>query len=732
MKATPATLRLAAAWATLACAPPVAGGLWPEGPWPLADALELQLALAVTVLPLLWAGARPALHGSEGARERALQGGLLVCVSVGPFALSSPFAPQRAPALAAAALYALCVLGAVGLLLALVARRRERAAWSAIAAWVLGGPLLSTLAADLTAGPRPGATLLPLLVVRDLLAGAPPLLPCGELILGALSLAVAVRLHRVATGRIRASAVAPLAAAAAALGVLASAPPALGAPTLLRARAPLGDRLRPGEPYPLLVWVEGLSPRERVAAQSFGHRWEVPASPGPLALPAQPVGGGRRLTLWGGAGERWVSLGETAFEPRPVSEQRPLVGRLGAGADALARRCFPARRAECVDVDPADLPLLARAGQALDVLVVGERLAPEALAPLRAWTAAGGVLVLADPSDLDRVCEESGEGSTRRLGAGLALGLDASGRPDASTALLERRLRGRARRRAVEEAVAAGPRPEPGARTRRRTGLAALGVALTSVFLLCALGARVPRTRLLGGAALAAAALVGGLRPAVLPAGPVYVLSGEVLEAPAGRRTARRFRYLRCAAVRPARARLRLRGPAPPLPVFASPLGGARLEARVLCDESGALLDLPLRRETRTFVRLDAVDLGGRVELTRGRGGQRLRVRNGSRLGLRDVHAVVEGGLYRLGALPAGGETEFDLLARLPFDRWRAGGGPYARAWRELVTASLSGRDLSRALLLFGRADAPAQAEGRLSERSLGALVVVVATPEEH
>lgn len=751
---------LAAGWALAAPAPlllaaavePLPGSAAAEAAPLLPQALGGVLLLALCGLgPALGGGAAA---GGERRWPRALGGlGLTIGAALPSLALSAPWSAAGPGGVGLGALYTLALL-----LLAAgqAALAGERAPAARAGGWLLacgGLPLLLIAQEDLLGHP-PGAWtwLAPPLALGRLLGGDPTAsLPAllGLMALALLGLGPFLPRPRPPARTVLALTVLALVG----LGGVVGAPRdalAEGEPV----QPLLGGYLRPDEPWPLRVTRRGGGPGPLVAARSFGTRVAVPLEDGQSGeLPALPQGGGYRVELECGApGGPWTAgagqPGGSLPTPTPVGERELLVGCLGPGARALALRLLPGERAVYAALVPEGLPLLARAGEALDLIVCAGAAAEEPLAAacLRTWAAQGGVLLLATPAELERLggADAAAPGRTqgswraRPLGAGLLLAAD--GAPDAAPppawqARLTQRLNARARRQALTQAVLDVAHPVPDAALATPLARGALAAAL-GLLLLAPLARRVDAPTAGAGGLLAGIALALLLRAALAPATPVLAESRQVLLLPAGGRAAQRLGWVTAAAPRPLLAELTLTADpgGPPRPVFSGAAGGLRTQVEVLLGPD-TRLRLPLGPAPRTFLRSDAVLLPGPLTVTRGHGGQGVRVENGSGLALRGAFALARGGIYPLGDLPAGAAREFDLLAvPLPYERWRlTAPAPAELEARRIVTAVLAGRDLSSALVLVARLDEPPTpmiAAGAGLERAAPGYVFVEAAAE--
>ncbi|HBP23322.1 MAG TPA: hypothetical protein DEA08_36790, partial [Planctomycetes bacterium] len=351
----------------------------------IEDGLLWALLLAAGPLPLVWAQA--------SAREEAhpwRELSLLLAVSTPACVVLAGFAASATRS-AACAYAGLALIGCA--LLCSQAPRRLAVALAGGLGLVL--PLTLRAWADLSGEPPAWlAAALPPLAAEGVCAGAPlwpPLAWLAGAALGGGLAALAWRRWRARgprpTGPLSASArVALLALASTGLGALASS--ALAGP---QAEALLGAHVRPGEPYPLSVRGVG----EPLAGRSFSHRTAGRRVGAEQVLAPVPLGGGQHLGVEVLRAGRWERLGVELPEPRPLGSHELLVGWLGEEAGPLTASLVADRRARLVQLRAASLPLIAAEGSALDAIVVAPGSARPAAraAALRAWTAAGGVLV---------------------------------------------------------------------------------------------------------------------------------------------------------------------------------------------------------------------------------------------------------------------------------------------------------------------------------------------------
>lgn len=743
MRVAPRSVGMALVWAVLAASPLAVAGLC-DGAWSPHAALGGVLGLSVTVLPLLWAA-----MGADGARARGAEFVLLVSAGLPALTVSASFSGVNDGAALLGLLYCLAVLGLVAGLLARAGPLQRSKRFAFCAAWLVALPVGLHVWTDVATAPM--TAVAPAFGLGEILAGRPSSAPFAALLILALGVAGvevwrSLRAARPTLGAVGALAV--VAGLGLALAETGAAQPSASV------RAVLGTNVRPGDPYPLRIQQAGGGV---IAARSYRHRFSVRIGDGAGSLAPTPVGSGRRLELLreSSSGE-WQRLDLTLPEPSVVSPQTLLVGTLGPGVQELAGGWFPPGEAVVLPLESADLPLIAQAGEALDVVIVAPGLVRDEVAThLRAWAAAGGALVLTDATDLARaatvgdVHDLAAAGALgvrpeerarlRPIGSGLLVGpadgdrLRAGALPPALRERLAQRLHRRARRRAVQEAVLRAPSPGPSEALTTRAALACLAAALC-FGLLAPLRSRVSGSTFVGGSALVGLLLALTLEAIVSPSVPVYATSRTILEAPAGARAAGRLRLLTCAATRPTQASVSIPGRAVPRSVFSASQDAIRADVAIHTDrQTGSTIDMPLTRARRTFVRQDAADLGGVFRLTRGAGGRQIRIENRSPMALRDAFALVRGGLYPLSDLAPGASLELDLLTPpIPFRRWRLSALDRAsRSWRQLVTAALTGRDLEGSLLLIGRTDGdPQVVDGVAEERVHSPLLVITASRE--
>ena len=721
-----ASLRLLSAWACLVQAPLLLGGFAQDLPGPATEpALSLPFA-AVLVLaaavPVLWAALGAGRDAeSEDAGPAVWREALLLAAVAAP-ALSLAWPTSGVdPASAAAA------LGYVG------------AWWAAVAAVVTWGPAGSRLTAVVVALVLTCALPVWIVVWRDMLGELPPLLPwlsptwaTAELLtgvswappVGCLAVGVAValagpRLARAATrhgGR-------PLAGATA-LALACAWAPAQGEPV----RPLLGDRVRPGEPYPLLVDGTQASASESVAARSFATRYAAPGG-APAVLAATPLGGGYRLTVEAGGPADWRPATVTLPEPIPVRDRQLLVGLLGSGARGLADRL--GLEGELVALEPAKLRALALAGEALDVVVAsaGAGADPTHAAYLRAWVAAGGVLACDDPADAARVLPgvgvarpPTGGARVHALGAGWVVqpmvetpwSAEPGWRPQAElTPLLRLRLRERARRRALEQSLLEAPPPGPSPARGRRLAGAALGLAV-ALLLLLRLAARLDPARVAGAGLSTGLGLALLLQWVLAPPSPVLAEVTRIVEVPLGGRVARRLELVRASAPRRVPAQLTLparHGAGPPHPRFLSQVTAVGARLQIDATPSGPSLTFPAGPTPRAFLRHDAFPLP--APLTS------LDFPRDDEWALLDLVRVDSDGVHT----PTGVE---------PLARWTvAGRDPTDRRWRRLAAAGLSGFDRRHTSIWLGRlGPGPAPVTGAAEARQPPGLLIVPAYGE--
>jgi hypothetical protein len=738
----PRSVWLALVWALIAALPLAMAGLGDET-WEPAAAFTGVLGLAVTLLPLLWVSV-----GALGARERAYEAVLLLAAGCPALTLSLAFTGVNGRAAILGTVFALSVLSLIGWLL--MRSRKRGTAFALGAAWLIGAPLGVLLWADLAGAPR--VALAPVLGLTDILAGRTATDPFAVLALIA-SLAGALEGWRwLRRRRVRALPAGGAVALGIALGLtLVGTSVAQPEPGV---RAVLGPHVRQGETYPLRVQTGA---DDAIAARSYRQVFRARHGGGAVELTPTPVGSGRRIeVVRRGTDQRWMRIDTQLPEATRISPQTLLVGTLGAGVARLAETWFPPPGAIVIPIEVSDLPLLARAGEAVDVIVMGRGLVRDESAPqLRAWAAAGGALLLTDSEDLSRAAESkavrnvaapgapAGAGApthrVRPMGAGLLVGplpgktLAPGALPAPLVDRLRSRLRRRARRGAIQNAVFSAPAPRPSRSLGKRAAFAALAAAVC-LALLAPFRSRTRAPTFVAGAAAAGILLAAALNAVVAPSVPVYARSLTVLEAPAGARVAGRVRLLTVSAIRPTQARVALEGRAVPRPVFAAARDGMLAELNVLAEhDRGPLLDLPLGRGQRTFLRQDAADLGGSFHLTRGTGGRKIRIENRSPHRLTDAFALIRGGLYPLTNLDPGESQELDLLTPpIPFRRWRLSALDRAtQSWRRLVTAALSGRDLEGSLLLIGRIPGEPQALAGVTEEDVDRPLLVISASQE-
>jgi hypothetical protein len=669
-----------------------------------------DLLLAATSLgPLGW------IAWSE--RRVLLEGLLVGAVSFAPLVVAAAYASDAARG--AGLLYA---LGA-GLLLTWGAAGAPRRVRVALAAGVgLALPLGLWTWADL--GQSETAALAPLapgLSLREVLAGG-GFGRAGWVLLGCAGLS---GLAHVVERRWRRSESAPAeprrGAALLGAAVLGLAASLSLSSTSAGDRALLGRNLRPDEPAPRELRP---APQDRAAARSFGHRYLAARTPGGARLVPLPLAGHLELEVQREG--TWVRRPGAVDRFYVVRGREVLVGCFGESAwRASASFLSDARR---VRLSPAQAPSLAEAGSAFDVVVVSpgevQRLGPA----LRAWTAAGGLLVLSDPAELELLGEESPDrGLSRvRIGTGGAVApLTSQGWGPLAEAMEgrwdERHAR-RGRRQAVSEVLLLDPDPRPG-------GLGSISAALLALALiwsaLAAFSLRLRGTTTVAGAWLVAL-LAGALLRVLLPSGPVWSASRQVLEAPSGSRTAQRLEFVTTLQVRPESARVELSDFAPPLPAFLSEGEAiqASAELRPAGPSQSASVALPAQRGVRAFRRLDACELPGQVSLQVE--GARVRVRND--LGVDLTHCVLlgPGGVIPIHDLESGVQAEADWPAAAEsLATWRSNASASAEArWRRLVGAALRGR--GRRWVLAAQVPGRfAVASGVAGEESRPALLVV-------
>ncbi|MGE0708558.1 MAG: hypothetical protein AB7N76_22980 [Planctomycetota bacterium] len=699
-------LLLACAWAWLLALPLCLAALRGDG---VEQAFAQSLALATGLLPVLWA--------QTSAGRPLAEGMLLAAVSTPAFTLLAAFAAARARA--AGLLYAVAVLLNAGLLVRCCGRRARVAVAGALGlALPFGLRAWADVAGDPPAWTAAWALPMAATGIADGARLAPPLL-CLAALWGVAGAAVMVRRRRARAGG--AGTLAPPAettrvalafAVTLCFGLgVAGAWPLSAARAAPGVEALLGPHARPGEPYPLLV-REGERP---FAARSLSHRFAAGAGAGGgQQLFPTPLGAGNHLALERqGEDGSWERAALEVRAPRPVGGDALLVGWLGDEAGPLAGSVCAGLEARLVQVRPDTLPLLAAGGQALDALVLGRGAAPlePQVAALRAWTAAGGVLVCEARADLERVCSAapawapaSGRALTQRwLGAGRALGpgLSAPGERAAQLELsraLSSRPSRRARRANLVELGQLEDEPRPAARAITRAALALLAVALAATLLL--LGARRPAPITIAGAWVGALALALLIRALVAPATPVYATSVRVLEVPMGARVAQRLEVLTLGSLRPAEASVDLAGLAPPLPCFLTALEAIRSAASLQAagERAPPRLRLPLTpAHPRSFTRLDACELDGEVLLTP----DALEDRAG--LPLRDVLLVDDEGIRALGDVEPGARLPLAGGTPEPLGEWRHADVPLLESRRRRFVAALAEARVPGARLIVAR-----------------------------
>lgn len=737
------SLGLACAWAwalAAAAALGAARGRTEEG-------LSWALLLAVGLLPLAWAQAT-AREDHHPWRELSLLG----AVATPALVVLAGFSASATRG--AACVYAALVLVAGALLLARAPRRLAVACCGALG---LALPLTLKAWADLSGEPPAWlAAAVPPLAVEGILAGAPltpPLLwLAGALTLGALAAWAWRRRARAARARGGRS-LAPAASSGLALSGLALSGLALSGLALSglalesalaspQAEPVLGAHVRPGEPYPLSVRGVG----EPLAGRSFSHRTAGRRVGAEQVLAPVPLGGGQHLGVEVLRAGRWERLAVELPTPRPLGSHELLVGWLGEDAGPLAASLVADRRARLVQLRAASLPLVAAEGSALDAILVAPgsaRLAARAAA-LRAWTAAGGVLVCADPADLAAVCgsgsasasgaEAPGGASepqtrdglqARALGAGRALAPEpgaslgsARSRPALRRAL-GRRLEARARRTELAEVaqLEEDPRPSPAQAWRAAWALLAAALAWT---LLAGLRARLGATTLAIGAWPCALLLALLLRALAAPSGAVYAKSLRVLEAPSGGSLAQRSEVLTLAALRPSAPALTFEGFASPRPLFSASLDAVRSAGSLApaTGEAPPRLRLPLQPgELRTFSRLDACELGGSVRVGPDA------ITNTSALPLRELLLFDEEGVRELPDLAPGASLRWDEVEARALGQWRYDDVDLREARRRRLLATLVSSRRGRTLLAR-LSPRPAIREGAAGEQATRLLVV--------
>lgn len=454
-------------------------------------------------------------------------------------------------------------------------------------------------------------------------------------------------------------------------------------------RALLGSNLRPDEPAPRELRP---APSQPLAARSFGHRYLAVPGPGGARLVPLPLAGHLELEVL--EDQAWVRRAGAPPRLRVLRGRELLVGCFGESAWRASASFLPdARR---VRLTPDQAPALAEAGSAFDLILVSPGETARLAGALRAWAAAGGLVALAEAGELSGLGSAVAEGSVQRvrLGAGGAVApLTSQGWAPLAAAFEGRwdeRHSRRARRQALSEVLLLDPDPRP-------AGLGPLAAALLALALiwsaLAAWALRLQATTAVAGAwlvALVAGALLRGL----LPSGPVWTATRQVLEAPSGAATAARLEFVTTLQLRPEAARLELVDLAPPLPAFLSEGEAiqASAELRPADASQPAAITLPAQRGVRAFRRLDACELPGQVSLELE--GERVLISN--QLGVKLEKCVLLGpnGVVPLAPLEAGATAEV-RWPREPesLTNWRSNAAAPAEArWRRLVGAALRGR----------------------------------------
>ncbi|MCA8924226.1 MAG: hypothetical protein KDD82_20620 [Planctomycetes bacterium] len=477
------------------------------------------------------------------------------------------------------------------------------------------------------------------------------------------------------------------------------------------ARLVFGGWSRPGEPVPVWVRADPNAPGWPGVKVAGARSLRAPRA-GALALEGPPAPSdlvrlevGYETT---GAGWKGRTLPESL---RAVPTGSLLIGALGGAPPAGA---FPP--GPLIALLPRDVPLLARAGQALDVLWVAPGALREGwIAPLEAWASCGGTLVLGDAGEAANFGLPAQPGG-RTVGAGWIVFAPTKPRGLAWSAL-SARLNTRARRQATVEALQGRAAPGMPASVTRWLVLVALAWVLTVL----AVVRWAPRSL----AALAVASLSawtaigwGGARYA----GP-RVRSAQVLEACAGSDVARRLEVLSVYGPRPSEASFDLGPGNPPYPLHRRALEAWRHPLTVRSSPEGSRVTCRTSPAGTSLARLEAVRLGGAISVTRGSAGNRLRLANQAGLDLEGVFVLFRGAAYRVGDLAQGRQVEFDLQqAAQRFDRWRL--RTLSPRDASLLRAVVYGRELDRELVVVGwtrgsAASAPPEAAWVEQERTL-------------
>ncbi|MBL4844539.1 MAG: hypothetical protein JKY65_03345, partial [Planctomycetes bacterium] len=393
------------------------------------------------------------------------------------------------------------------------------------------------------------------------------------------------------------------------------------APSMAEERPLLGNHIRPDEPAPLELRP---APSVPSAARSFGHRFL--AAPSAAGARLIPVPLAAHLELERREGETWVRV-ESDLKHYVLQGRDVLVGCVGEEAWRAAGSTLPTD-AKRVRLSPDQAPLLAEAGSAFDVVLLSPGQAPRLAGALRAWTAAGGLLVVPEKSDLAGLGPRTvnGELEEVRIGAGRAVApVSSEGWPALAHALdgqWDERHARRARRLGVREALLLEPDPRPDGIEHLVAALLALALIWSA---LAALALRAKGPTVAAGAwvvALLAAALLRSL----LPTGPAWTSSRQVLEAPSGSLSAARLEVVTTLRLRPDPAHLELVDYAPPLPAFLSEGEAIQASAQLEPASPGRSpsITLPAGRGVLAFRRLDACELPGHVTLTVGPEGIRI------------------------------------------------------------------------------------------------------------
>jgi len=483
----------------------------------------------------------------------------------------------------------------------------------------------------------------------------------------------------------------------------------------------LGANLRPDEPAPRDLRP---APERPAAARSFGHRYLAAQGSGGVRLVPLPLAGHLEVEVL--QDEAWVRRPGASERFHVLRGRELLVGCVGESAWRASASFLPdARR---VRLTPDQAPALAEAGSAFDLVLVSPGQAPRLAGALRAWTAAGGLLALSDSTDLERLGVPLPEQGLQRvrLGSGSAVSpLTSQGWGPLAAAMEGRwdeRHPRRGRRQALNEVLLLDPDPRPG-------GLGSLAAALLALALiwsaLAALSLRLRATTTVAGAWVVAL-VAGALLRALLPSGPVWTASRQVLEAPSGSLAAARSEFVTTLQLRPEAARLELNDFAPPFPAFLSEGEAiqASAELRPADSTQRASVTLPSKRGVRAFRRLDACELPGQVTLEVA--GDRVRVENRLGAPLRDCVLLGPSGVVPLGRVEVGAQAETRWSAEPEsLASWRSNAAAPADArWRRLVGAALRGRG-GRWVLAARVPGRSAVASGAAGEEVRSALLIV-------